>query len=384
MRVTDVKVLILGAGPAGLCLGRQLSVRGIDYLILEKEDQVGSTFAKMTESTTFGPWMNNTLPGSPVPWEQMLKRTTRADYTRYLQDYAETHRLRIRCGTRVHGVREENHLFHVRTDGGDFRAEFLVNATGSFNRPNLPLYAGTPHSGIPYLHSSGYRSPETVSTLTGKQRAKVLIVGSGLSAGEILQELHQAGHEVHLSHRDRIETWPSPLEETLLSPLTFLWEEFSLRLGLRRPSNLRPRLRRGRQLSLLTSRQVPMHPDILRLEPGRVVFVDSSRDSFDLILYATGYQPATEHLYPLLKGGGPPWVAGLESVEVPNLFFLGLPNSRSFRSEFLRGIREDACYLAQLLADRMKPLSFGRRASGKLSATTRSRQRSGSSPETVP
>jgi hypothetical protein len=138
--------------------------------------------------------------------------------------------------------------------------------------------------------------------------------------------------------------------------LTYLWEEVSLRLRLDRPSNLKPRLRRGRQLSLLTSGKVRTHPDILRIDGDRVVFIDRAQDRFDVILYATGYSPALDHLAPMLKQS-PPWLAELESVEFPNLFFLGLSGSRSFRSEFLRGIREDVVYLAEQLVDRMKPHS---------------------------
>lgn len=348
-----VKVLILGAGPAGLALGRELSVRAIPYLILEKESMVGSTFVKMTASTTFGPWLNNTLPGAPVPWTQLLRRTTRADYAQYLLDYSIRNELRVLCGVEVASVQEDRSGFLVRTRQGDsYRADHLVNATGVFSKPNLPNYPGSSLCAIPTLHSSAYRDPETIVTISGRKRAKVLIVGSRLSAGEILEELHEAGHEVHLSHREPIDTWPSPLEETLLSPLTFLWEEASLRLGLSRPSNLRPRLRRGRQWTLLVSGQVRCHPDILRLETDRVVFTDRADDRYDVILYATGYRPAMDHLEPMLKGGDP-WLSGLESAEIPNLYFLGVSGSRSFRSEFLRGIREDSVFLANLLARRL-------------------------------
>ena len=44
----------------------------------------------------------------------------------------------------------------------------------------------------------------------------------------------------------------------------------------------------------------------------------------------------------------------LESLELPNLFFLGLIGGRSFRSEFLRGIREDAQLAGELLAERVR------------------------------
>lgn len=352
---TETEVLILGAGPAGLSLGRELSVRQIPYLILDKQSVVGSTFVKMTDSTTYGPWLNNTLPGSPVPWLRRLSRTTRAEYACYLQTYAKEHALNVLLEAEVVSVERQTDGFLLETsDGTCYRAPILVNATGQYSKPNLPNYTGQEKCRIPRIHSADYRSPQTIRALSPSSRPKVLIVGSGLSAGEIMQELYESGCEVHLSHRERIETWPSPLEETLLSPLTYLWEEFSLRLGLPRPSNLRPRLRRGRQLTLLVTHQVWTHPAISYLELDHVVFVDGARDRYDAIVYATGYRPAVDHLAPMLSGALR--VDGLASVDVLDLYFLGLPDSRTFRSEFLRGIREDATYLAKRLQERLRVL----------------------------
>ena len=349
----ETTVLILGAGPAGLSLGYELSQRQVPYLILDKEPIVGSTFAKMTDSTTYGPWLNNSLAGSPKSWSQKFRRTTRPEYAGYLVTYAKEHALNLRLGARVTRVIHDG-AFLVETEQGRYRAPILVNATGQYSSPHRPDFPGQELCRIPRIHSAEYRSPDTVRSLAGNTHPKVLIVGSGLSAGEIMQELHQAGCEVQLSYRERIDTWPSPLEEALLSPWTYLWENLSLRLGLSRPSNLRPRLRRGTQWNLLRTHQVVSHPEIARLEPEEVQFLDGARDSYDVIILATGYRPALAHLKPMITGA--PRVEGLASVDVPDLFFLGLPGSRTFRSEFLRGIREDAEILAEELQSRASSL----------------------------
>ena len=352
---TDTDVLILGAGPAGLSLGYELSQRQIPYLILDKGQVVGSTFDLMTDSTTYGPWLNNTLAGSPLPLSRRLTRTTRPEYTKYLQDYAKEHALNVVTGVTVTRVDSFDGFLVRGADGTTFRAPILVNATGQYSKPNLPSYPGERECEIPRVHSAQYRSPESLRQLTGCAQPKVLIVGSGLSAGEIMQELYESGSEVHLSYRERIETWPSPLEEAFLSPWTFLWEQISLRLDLPRPANLKPKLRRGVQLNLLKSHKVWTHPEISRLTKDTVVFLDGAEDKFDAIIYATGYRPALDHLAPLISG--PPRVKGLASVDIPNLYFLGLPGSRTFRSEFLRGIRDDAPILADLLAESRAGLS---------------------------
>lgn len=343
-------VIILGAGPAGLSLGRELGQRCIPYLILEKDEAVGSTFREMTDSTTFGPWLNNTLPGSPVPWWCLLKRTTRASYTSYLERYAHEHQLQVALKRVVKKVERQSGSFLVTCAGGEtFSAEVLVNCTGYFSKPFLPEHEG--RNGIPFIHSRDYVCPKTVASIVGRERGKVLIVGSRLSAGEILAELWGAGNEVHVSHRGAIDTWPSHLVETLISPLTYVWEEVSLRMGLARPGNLRPRLRKGLQQELLKTGQVVSHAEISHIDGCKVCFVDGESDVFDLVIYATGYRPAVDHLAPMLSGALQ--VRDLESVAVSNCFFLGFIGGRSFRSEFLRGIREDAAWLAEKIQARM-------------------------------
>jgi len=349
----NVPILILGAGPAGLSLGRELSERGLEYLILEKASEVGNTFYKMTDSTEYGPWLNNTLPGSPVPLTQMFSRTTRSEYARYLSNYRHKHELSVETNTTVLSACRTEDGFEVETDKGLYRCQALVNATGYFSNPFIPDYPGLEESDMPTLHSSGYVSPTTVTELLGKTEAKILIVGSRLSAGEIMEELHKVGHTLHLSHRSKIKYWPSPVEEALISPFTMSWERIALKIKAPKPGNLKPRLRRGFQKSLLDQEVVKKHPDLKEVRGYQVGFIDGTTEEFDLILFCTGYQPVLRHLWPLLDGKKPK-VSKLEHKSIKNLFFMGYENSRNFRSQFLRGIRDDARYLGEKLQGRMK------------------------------
>ncbi len=348
----DTPVLILGAGPAGLSLGHELARRGLEYRILDKASEVGSTFYRMTDSTEYGPWLNNTLPGSPMPLSKLFARTTRGEYARYLSKYRHDHNLVVDTGTSVISARATEDGFEVETDQRMYHCQFLVNATGYFSNPFTPDFPGLQESEIPTLHSSEYVSPLTITEKLGKTQAKILIVGSRLSAGEIMEELHKVGHEIHLSHRSKLKYWPSPLEEALISPVSMSWERIALKIRAPKPSNLKPRLRRGYQKSLLDEGTVKKHPKIKEIRGETVEFADGESETFDMILFATGYLPALAHLWPLLNGEKPK-VSKLESKSNKNLFFLGYENSRNFRSQFLRGIRDDAKFLGEVLEERL-------------------------------
>ncbi|MFA5506192.1 MAG: NAD(P)-binding domain-containing protein [Vulcanimicrobiota bacterium] len=351
--MNNIPILILGAGPAGLSLGYQLSERNLPYLVLEKSSEVGSTFYSMTDSTEYGPWVNNTLAGSPVPLGKLLARTTRSEYARYLSEYRSRHNIKVKTNVTVLSASKTESGYEVETDQGMYSCTVLVNATGYYCNPYIPDFSGLQESNVIKLHSAQYRWPTTISDALGKPTGKILIVGSRLSAGELMEELHKMGHEIHLSHRSKIKYWPSPTEEALLSPFSMAWEHIAARINAPKPPNLNPRLRRGFQKSLLDRGIVPTHPNIKEVRGLEVEFENGHTEGFEVLLFCTGYQPALAHLWPILNGKKPE-VSNLETKEHENLFFLGYEHGRTIRSQFLRGIRDDARYLAEILQERMR------------------------------
>lgn len=349
----EIPILIIGAGPAGLSLAHELKQRGLSYLVLEKAAHVGNTFYSMTDSTTYGPWMNNLLPGSTFPKHKLLQRAHRGDYARYLSAYAHEKELDILTNVDVEKVEKRNGDFLVSTSEGDFCCHLLVNATGYFSNPFIPNYPGRHDSSIPQIHSADYVSPKTVSDILGGNEGRILLVGKRLSAGEIMEELKKTGFKLELSHRSKIKFWPTNTQEAFISPLLIAWENIALKIGAPRPLNLKPLMRRGAQKSLLDTGEVKTHPDIAQIHANSVEFKDGTRESYDLILYATGYRPVLKHLDHFFEGENPK-VKDVESVAVKNLFLLGFENARTFRSQFLRGIREDSRYLADVLQDRLE------------------------------
>lgn len=348
MRTEHVPTIILGAGPAGLSLGYEMLRMGMSCLILEKGDRAGESFAHYPKQIWFGPWLNNTLPGSGVPWHWLLRRTTQPAYSWYLGEYARRNVLPIRFQAEVQRVCRSGNRFVVKTrDGSVLSCDALVNATGYFSKPYLPTVPGLEGSNLPYLHSAHYREAEDARRLLGRDIGKVLVVGQGLSAGETMCELAREGFDVALSHRGALKIGPSVLLESLLSPLMWIREQLAVKLGWRLNSN--PPMAGGQSRRLIEQGEVRTFPTMAEVEDKTVVFADGRREAFDLIVFCTGYRYAQDHLVELLGAQPPELKAGVESRLVPGLFFLGLDQQRSFRSRFLRGIRSDAEYLAQHL-----------------------------------
>lgn len=343
-------VVVIGAGPAGLSIGYELKRRGVDFVILEKGQVAGASFARYPQNIFFGPWLNNTLPGSRVAWNWKLRRARQPAYTWYLGEYARHNQLPVEYGVEVSRVERDAEGFRVVTNQGNFNCRFLVNCSGYFNTPNIPHYPGQLNSSLLFMHSSEYRQARDMQNKLGKSTGRALIVGAGLTAGETMVDLHRSGFQVSLSHRGKLVFGPSPWLEALLSPINSLLEKICLTLNIRCNSN--PPMAGGLTQKLVKSGQVPTYPGIDHFEDKTVVFTDGRRLEVDAVFWATGYRYTTQHLRGLISDGEIQ-VSQMESCEVPGLFFLGVDQQRTYRSRFLRGIRADARILGEIMAERL-------------------------------
>jgi putative flavoprotein involved in K+ transport len=359
------QVIIIGGGPAGLSVAYELARRGVEFVILEKGEQAGSSFQRFPKNIFFGPWLNNMLPGSKVALNWVPRRSTQPAYSHYLMQYCEKNHLPMIVNAQVKGLEQHSDgSFLVRTNQGDLTSDVVVNATGYFSKPFIPEYPGLHATSIPTMHVADYREPRTVREKLGQdlregpitasnegRRPKVLVVGKRLSAGETFCELHRAGYQVGLSFRGKLLFGPSRWQETLISPIVYVWERLAVMLRLKLSSF--PRMAGGLSERLINQGHVRTYPNISHFEKDRVVFEDRSEESFDLVIFATGYRPAVDHL-PIAPIGV--WLKDMESTAVPGLFFLGVDGQRTYRSRFLRGLVEDSSVLAEMVAKRVASL----------------------------
>ena len=354
-------VVIIGAGPAGLALAFELRRRGVNFLLLEKGASAGDSWAKMPRQMNLAsPWQANFLPGTDPGLHRKNSEMSRSDYLDYLLNYARRSDLPIRTHTKVQSVSKmADGEFLLQTSSGPLSVQAVVNATGYFANPFVPNIPGMTDSTIPRLHFADYSDPDTLRSLAGKPNSLVLIVGKRLSAGQLMVELYQAGFHLAVSHRSPIQYGPGPVMWWLFFRIFPQLERLKLALNGSRASGPDVRMAGGTAMKLIKSGRVPTFPVISRFEGNAVLFADNQRLQPDVVLFATGFRPALGHLASLnvstLPENGTPRLRDLESVSVSGLYFLGLDRGRNFQSRFIRGIRNDARFLAERLEKKFLP-----------------------------
>lgn len=352
----DVDVLIVGAGPAGLALARQLLRRGVACRVIDRVAP-GSSWRDMPPALRLvSPWWTNTLRWRDVLRHPPFSLVGAIDYARYVDDFVKAEGLRVTTGCEARSV-TTNPLtgrLDVATDNGGFRARAVAVCTGYFSQPAPPVPAPTSDQSVPVMHAARYPGPEAVRQIASSR--PVVIVGRRVSAGQLMVDLVQAGLDVTLSTRAPLEFrrdgWLGRCKDTIY----YFYEELLLRIKPRIQAGSFPVMDGGPARHLYEAGRVTVRGRILRIEQGHVVFEDGSRIEAGLVINATGYSPALPELRaPVAHSAqdGLPQCRDWESVSQPNLFFLGLDNRRNYRSRTLRGIRTDARLLARMIAGRL-------------------------------
>jgi putative flavoprotein involved in K+ transport len=106
------EVVVVGAGAAGLAAAAMLQKRGIDSLVLERADRVGSSWRARYDSLILNtPRITSTLAGYRMP-RRYGRWPTRDDVVEYLEEYVRRQGLRIEFGAELQ--RLERQLRHMR------------------------------------------------------------------------------------------------------------------------------------------------------------------------------------------------------------------------------------------------------------------------------
>jgi len=103
--------VIIGAGQSGLAAAYYLKKANEDFIILEIEDQAGSSWRKRWDSLRlFTPAQRDSLPGFPFPSARgtLPSKNEMADY---LSEYLEKFSLPVQFGTKVIELHKRPHFY---------------------------------------------------------------------------------------------------------------------------------------------------------------------------------------------------------------------------------------------------------------------------------
>lgn len=194
MSSREIEVLVVGAGQAGIAMSEHLSAQEVPHLVVER-DRIAERWRswRWDSLVANGPAWHDRFPGLEFDMapDAFAGKEEVADY---LVAYARKVDAPIRTGVEVTSVRkiEGKRGFRVETSDGTIDAQFVVAATGAFQKPVIPPVVPAT-SGIHQIHSSAYHNPGQLP------EGAVLVIGAGSSGVQIADELQQSGRQVYLA-----------------------------------------------------------------------------------------------------------------------------------------------------------------------------------------
>ena len=340
--IDHAEVVVVGGGQAGLALGYHLAQRGKDFTILDAASEPAAAWRERWDSLKlFTSARYNGLPGMDFP-EDPDRYPTRDEVADYLTEYARRFDLPVVLNSRVKAVRRQGDRYVGELEDRTYEAQQVVIATGPFQTPLVPQLAQDLGDGVVQLHSTAYRSPESVPA------GRVLVVGGGNTGFQIAQEL-SASREVHLSIGSR----QMPLPQRILGRDLFWFLE---KTGLiRKTVDSRMGRRMSERETLIGStprgirRQhgVVLHGRALSAQGSTVRFDDGTQVDVAGVVWATGFR--VDHSWidvPVFDAGGR-LIHQRGVTQAPGLYFLGMQWQHTRGSALLGWVKDDAEYLAE-------------------------------------
>ena len=314
---TVADVVVIGAGQAGLSAAYHLRRRGFvaaapgrpsearTYVVLDAEDGPGGAWRHRWRSLVMATVNGiSDLPGIAKPDVDPAQPSSEF-LTGYFGDYERELDLAIVRPVRVTGVLREDDDPHgrlrVESSAGAWSARAVINATGTWTRPFWPLYPGQSTFRGRQLHVADYVS---AAEFAGQH---VLVVGGGISAVQLLDEISATATTTWFTRREPV--WRDVEFDARAGHDAVALVEERVKMGLPPQSVVSvtgliwtPALRAAAARGVLDR-----HPMFTDIEPDGVRRADGTLERADVILWATGFRAALDHLSPLhlrSPGGG--------------------------------------------------------------------------------
>ncbi|MTE01861.1 MSMEG_0569 family flavin-dependent oxidoreductase [Paracoccus sp. YIM 132242] len=407
--VPHLPVIIVGGGQAGLSVSWHLCAEGIEHLVLERAARFESWRRNRWDSFCLvTPNWQCRLPGWPYRGPDPDGFMARDEIVAYLDGFADSFHPPLREGVEVTRITRQGAGWLVQTGTGDFTADQVVIATGGYDSPVVPPYAADLDPSIVQMHSRDYRNPGQLPD------GGTLIVGTGQSGVQLMDDLHLQGRPVHLAvgpaprsprkYRGRdatdwlydaghyavtIDRHPDPVKALTQTNHYMSGRDGGKEIDLRRYAldgvrlygsvaggagtrlDFLPDLERNlddadrsyqgirNQIDAWIAAQgidAPIEPPFEKVwRPEReTTRIDLAAEGITAIIWAIGFRPDYSWLEAdcFDSRGHPQFRRGVTAV--PGLYFIGLGWLNTWGSGRFLGIDEDSRYLAERIAARQR------------------------------
>lgn len=387
---TRSKHLIIGAGFVGLGMAQALQAADIPYDQVDASDDIGGNWhhgvyetahiissRKITQFTHFPmPADYPDFPSAQQMWE-------------YLNAFVNQFELRkqIELNQLVKVVRPiENNEWEVTFANAEQRIyKGILLCNGHHWSERFPHFKGQFNGEI--IHSKAYKHPEQ---LRGK---RVLVIGGGNSACDLAAEAARVSAKAVLSLRESIWFIPKtfvgvPISDLIQWWMPVWWQRLMtyvvIRLtfgrhadyGLPRPRHQvfdkHPTLNNEVPYYIKHGRITPK-PGIQHLDGWQVEFVDGSRETFDLIICATGFNISYPFLPPELQRVESPVVkcyGGAFLDDYKGIYYIGWGQARGGVGSLMSAYGPLFARLLKLQDQIKVPLGLVFKATGQRLPTT--------------
>lgn len=405
---SNIDVVVIGAGHAGLAFSHCLAESAIEHVVLERGEIANSWRHERWDSLTLlTPNWQSTVPGFKYSGDDPDGFMTVPEVIDFIDEYATVSAAPVKTNTEVTSVRYDHNDYRVSTDDAEWCCRSVVIASGACNIPVVPAVGDDVPAGIQSITPHQYHSPDQL------EAGGVMVVGASATGLQLAEEIHGSGRPVTIAvgehvrmpriYRGRDILWwldrvgisderydelddivrarslPSPqlvgTREKITLDLNSMTEIgvklFGRLMGFNEGTaqfsgSLRnvcalADLKMDRMLDNIdewveenadASSFDPPH----RFEPTRVdespsLTLDLGKEDIRTILWATGFRPDYSWLeVPVLDHKG--FIKHDGGVaESPGLYVIGLPVLRRRKSSFIHGVEDDARDLHQHLTN---------------------------------
>tara|TARA_Y100001963_G_C6772731_1_gene445753 strand:+ start:1168 stop:2202 length:1035 start_codon:yes stop_codon:yes gene_type:complete len=336
--------IIIGAAQAGLSMAYHLKKNQKDFLIIDKEDEIGASWLNRWNSLKlFTPTEFNHLAGMPFPAPKG-HYPDKYEVADYFKAYVDKFDFPLQLNTLAERIEKEDNHFIVKTNKGDLKCKEVIVATGPFHIPYTPKFHNNLSEDIFQIHSNYYKNPDQLKD------GATLVVGGGDSGFQILDEIsEQTNKKTYFSGNTDIKTLP----QEILGKTLWWWFTITGFLSFSKDSWLGKKISKSKQPIIGTDVKSIIKRDnvitvgyTLDAEENTIKTSKQILKDVKNIVWATGYKPNFNWIenIELTPNGYPKHHRGISTTD--GLYFIGLPWLHTRGSATLGGIKKDANYLA--------------------------------------